>query len=212
MAAIVKIITAPAGNPVTLVEAKLQCRVTTPDLDTLFINLIAEATGDAESETSRALYTQTLELQLDYWPNDAHLPAAERYAIVVPRPPVQSITSVKYINAAGTEITLVENTDYIVQIADPRTRIAPKEGTVWPATIARPGCIRVRYVAGYGTETANNPDFHALRGGIFMRIASKFRNPSDEISGATVSKYDLGSSRVFQRYAVGHFGYEFSEN
>lgn len=212
MAAIVKIITASADKPVTSTEAKMQCRITSTDFDTLFTRLIAESTGEAESETSRALYTQTLELQLDKWPNDSHMPAMERYAIIVPRPPIQSITSVKYDDVDGVETTLVSGTDYDVQLADPRTRITPCEGTTWPATAANPGCIRVRYVAGYGTETANNPDFHAIRGGILMRIASKFRNPTDEVTGSIVSGFDLGSTRVFQRFAVSRFGYEFTEN
>jgi len=197
---------------VTSTEAKLQCRITSTDFDTLFTRLIAESTGEAESETGRALYTQTLELQLDKWPYDAHMPVMERSAIIVPRPPIQSITSVKYDDSDGVEQTLVSGTDYDVQIADPRTRITPCEGTTWPATASNPGCIRVRYVAGYGTETADNPDFHAIRGGILMRIASKFRNPADEITGSIVGHLEYGSSRVFQRFTVSRFGYEFTEN
>jgi uncharacterized phiE125 gp8 family phage protein len=84
-----KPITAPAEEPVTLVEAKAQCKVDHSADDALLAIFIQSAREAAEHITGRAFITQTWELVLDAFP------AAE---IQLSKPKIQSITSVKYLD------------------------------------------------------------------------------------------------------------------
>src|SRR5512139_1421702 len=81
----VKLITAPTSEPVTLAEAKLQCRVDISTDDTLIGNLITAAREWCEAHDWRVYMPQTWELYLDDWPTLS--------TVEIPKPPLQSITS-----------------------------------------------------------------------------------------------------------------------
>lgn len=140
------LITAPSVEPVTLAEAKLQCKVDadlTAD-DALISALISAVREQAEHEIGGALITQTWERTLDAFPS------AE---IELGMPPVQSITSVKYLDAAGTEQTLV-NTAYTLDAVAAPGWVLPAAGTDWPAAGDYANAVRVRFVAGFGAASS----------------------------------------------------------
>lgn len=141
-----KLITAPASEPVTLAEAKLHLRVETgvTDDDAWITATIQAARERAEHITNRAFITQTWELALDAFP------AAE---IKLPKPPLASITSVSYTDSAGVDQTL-SNTLYTPDLYSTPGWLLPAYGTSWPATRASANAVRVRYVAGYGAAAA----------------------------------------------------------
>lgn len=142
------LITAPASEPVTRAEAKLQCRIDadlTAD-DALIDGLIAAVREQAEHEIGGALVTQTWERTLDAFP-------AAGGAIELGMPPVQSITSVKYLDAAGTEQTLAPSAYTLDAVAAPGW-VLPAAGTDWPAAGDYANAVRVRFVAGYGLAAA----------------------------------------------------------
>src|SRR4051812_21902860 len=105
---------APVAEPVLLAEAKQHLRVDGAYDDALINRLIGSAREYAERETRRQLLTSTYKLTLDYFPgrcwtltNEA-LPREKaweygRYfhdrAILLPRPPLQSVTSIVYTDA-----------------------------------------------------------------------------------------------------------------
>lgn len=142
------LITAPASEPVTRAEAKLQCRIDadlTAD-DALIDGLIAAVREQAEHEIGGALVTQTWERTLDAFP-------AAGGAIELGMPPVQSITSVKYLDAAGTEQTLAPSAYTLDAVAAPGWAL-PAAGTDWPAAGDYANAVRVRFVAGFGLAAA----------------------------------------------------------
>lgn len=139
-----KLITAPAAEPVTLAEAKLHLRIDVTDEDSYVTALIQAAREHAEHITERALVTQTWELALDAFP------ARE---IKLPRPPLISIVSVTYDDAAGAAQVL-SPTLYTPDLYSTPGWLLPAYGTSWPATIAQANAVRVRYVAGYGAAAA----------------------------------------------------------
>ena len=83
-----KLITPPVGSALTLTEAKAHLRVTSSTEDTLHQAMIDAAEALAVTATGRQLMTATYDLTLD------------RFAPVIelPLPPLQSVTSVKYID------------------------------------------------------------------------------------------------------------------
>lgn len=137
-------ITAPAVEPLTLAEAKLHCRVDGSDEDALITALIVAAREQAEHETGRALVTQTWELVHDVFPE----------AFVLRRAPIQSVTSLKYLDSAtGAEQTL-DPADYLLDKDSEPGYVVPAYGKAWPATWPVPNAVRVRYVCGYGLGAA----------------------------------------------------------
>jgi len=90
-----KVVTPVATEPVTLAEARLQCKVDADDTthDALITGLITAAREFAEHYTGRALAPQTLEAALDAFTDDDY--------IDLPMPPVSSVTSIKYTDTAG---------------------------------------------------------------------------------------------------------------
>lgn len=160
-----KLITAPAEEPITLTQAKLQCRVDGSDEDALFTGVIIPAARHmAEQRTGQALVTQTWELALDAFPS------AE---IEIEKPPVQSITSVKYLDIDGVEQT-VSSTDYALDgYGSMQHRVIPDYGYSWPSSQSVPNAVKVRFVAGFGLATAVPEDIKAW---LLLAIGTLYAN------------------------------------
>ena len=144
------LVTPPAETPVSLAEAKAHLRVTSTAEDALVAALVAAATQHIEGRQGvlgRALVTQTWDARFDGFPRGL----AGR--IELPLPPLQSVTSVKYVNGAGDEITIDAST-YVVDAQHPIGRIRPAYNMFWPAPRPEEGSVRVRFVAGYGAAAA----------------------------------------------------------
>src|SRR5690606_14420890 len=121
-------------------------RVDGTDEDTLITGLIAAARETVETFAGRALITQTWELVLDDWPDSD--------TIKLPRPPLQSVTSVTYVDEAGVSHTL-SSASYIVDTDSEPGRLVLKAGESWPSeTLQAANGVRVRYAAGYGAAAA----------------------------------------------------------
>jgi len=136
-------ITAPATEPVSLEEAKLHARIDAAEDNPLVQALISAAREYCEDYLSKTIITTTLELTLDEWPEDC--------IISLPRPPLQSVTSIKYTDSDGIEHTL-DAVDYVVSPETGRGRVYLKE--IPAVTLREIGAIKVRYVAGYASAAA----------------------------------------------------------
>ncbi len=144
-------ITPPYLEPITLNEAKLHLRRDdiTAD-DALITALIAAARTHLENVTSRAFNQQTLELVFDDWPCED--------SISIPRPLLQSVSSIKYTDSSGTETTWT-TADYIVDTDSKPGRVSLAYNAVFPNATLRPvAAIKVRYVAGHGREFTFSAD------------------------------------------------------
>lgn len=160
---------APAAEPVTLTEAKNRLRVTVTGDDTDLTALIVECRQMAEAHCGRQFVTATWTLTLDEFPPyDA--------AIVLPRPPAQSVTHVKYYDADGVQQTWGSANYHASTAIDPG-RVTPAYGVSWPATqIGRPEAVEVRFVAGYGNQAAQPSEVKAA---VLEILAHRFANRGD---------------------------------
>ena len=138
-------ISSPTFEPVTLTEAKGQLRRDDITIDdALITSLIIAARAHIEDVTNRAICTQIFELVLDEWPCGD--------VITIPRSPLQSVTSLKYTDSSGTQATWA-TTNYIVDTDSKPGRVCLAYGVSWPSSTLRPAnAIRIRFVAGYGSE------------------------------------------------------------
>src|SRR5579864_2794521 len=103
-----KLVTAPAVEPVTTTMLKNHARIEIPDDDWSVIpRFIRAARRQMERDTNRFLVTQTWNLVLDQFP-------LRSIPLLVPRPPLQSVVSITTINSDGT--TTVDNvlSNYII--------------------------------------------------------------------------------------------------
>jgi uncharacterized phiE125 gp8 family phage protein len=131
-------VTAPAFEPVTLDEAKAHLRVDATADDALINALIVAAREYCENWTGRSLPRQTFKLTLDTFPA----------TISLPRPPLVSVTHVKYIDTNGTQQTLA-STEYRVDATSEPGRITPAYAKSWPSLRGQIADVEVQYVCGY---------------------------------------------------------------
>lgn len=135
--------TAPASEPVTRTEAKARLRVTVSDSDTDIDDSITEARALCEQECGRAFLTQTWTLTLDDFPLG--------YEIRLPRPPLASVTHVKYYDEDGVQQTF-SSSNYFVDTGTEPGRIWLSPDATWPTVqYGRPGAVEIRYVAGWAS-------------------------------------------------------------
>lgn len=183
-----KLITAATDLAVSLVEAKAHLKVDASDEDTLITALITAATERAEQITGRALLPQTWELTLDAFPS----------AFELTRVPATSITSLKYVDLAGTQQTL-SSTLYALDAADDYgfAYVVPAVGSSWPATREQINAVALRYVAGYA---AANVVPESIKAWIKLQVGAMYENRQAE---GAVQTYALGfADRLLDRYSV----------
>lgn len=186
----IKLITAPSVEPVTLAQAQAQCSVDGAEFDNLLNIFIAAARKRAEHETGRAFCTQTRELVLDDFADVCILRGA----------PIQSIVSVKYIDSAGAEQTLA-STEYLLDKDSEPGRLLPAIGKSWPATQAIPNAVRVRYICGYG-DAASVPD--DIKAWMLLVVTTMFENRSTVADSKNIALPD----RFWQCFLDPHRLYE----
>ena len=127
----------------TLAEAKAHSRVDIPDDDALIASLILAAREWVEGQTHRALLTQTWDCKYDEWTMEDG-----NYVLRLPLAPLQSVTSVTYIDGDGVSQTL-SSTLYQVVASTEHPRVVQAYGATWPTLRGQPESVTVRGVFGY---------------------------------------------------------------
>jgi uncharacterized phiE125 gp8 family phage protein len=127
-------------TPLSLSAGKLHLRVDHSDDDNAITDILKAAFDMVERKTGRAYREQTATLFLDGFPNGAE-------PMVLPRPPLQSVTSITYTDAAGNNQTLASNQYEVITSAVPG-EIIPVNGVVWPVALNRRGSVRITFAAG----------------------------------------------------------------
>lgn len=158
-----KLKTAPTIEPITLKEAKEHLRVDLDDDDFLITALIETARLLIEKRTGRALITQTWQLILD----------EDTEEIELPYPPLQSVSSVKYIKDDGTEATASSSLYDVDTSQNSPGRIKLKNGCSWPTHRDFASFI-IEYVVGYGDAADDVPE--TLKQAILQTVAHLYEN------------------------------------
>jgi len=125
-----------------------------------------------EAYLGRSLISTTWNLWLDAWPRDRsrenppqgvfNLPIdafdATLNYIELPRPPLGSVTHVKYYNTGDTVATFASS-KYFVDTKSTPGRVVLNTDESWPTTLLRDAnWIDVQFVAGYGTSETDVPE------------------------------------------------------
>jgi uncharacterized phiE125 gp8 family phage protein len=180
----VVVITPPAPI-VTIDEAKKHLLVDHSDDDTLIEALILAATQWLDGPAgwlSRSLGIQVLELQGSIWPCPGD---------TLPYPPEVEIVSVQYTDPSGVEHDLPP----------------PWDTEDRPAVRGRPGDVRIRYRAGYGSASGNpvvwtNNVPAPIKVAILMLVAQWYRTREPIAVGATIEQLPFAVEALLSPYRV----------
>lgn len=150
--------------------------------------MIAASRTYCENWTARAFVTQTWELVLDAFPT------AE---ILIPRPPLQSVTSIKYDDGAGVEQTLGTLLYAVDSVSQPGWVVPASSG--WPTGVWDGiNSVRIRYVAGYDPGTSSPVDLAEnvpgdLKAAILLYLGQLYDQREDVVVGTIVNKLPSGN-------------------
>lgn len=140
------LVTAPEREPVELPIEKLHARIDGVDDDDLVKIYAKTARRHAEQFLGRALVTQAWKLTLDHFPCGP---------IRLDLPPLQSVSSVKYLDSSGVEQTLDPSVYRAFGVgAEGGGGIELDYGKTWPVTYPVKEAVRITYVCGYGAPEA----------------------------------------------------------
>lgn len=163
------IVTGPDAEPVTLGEAQLHAESTQPEELANVASYLIGARQQCENFTGRAFVSRTYDLKIDWrWPCDRWWTR-----IVLPQPPLVSVTSVSYVDTNGATQALAAN-QYQVSSGDVFGVIVPAYGVSWPSVRCQVDAITVRFAAGYGTGPGSVPE--PIRQAIRLLLADSFEN------------------------------------
>jgi uncharacterized phiE125 gp8 family phage protein len=137
----------PTEMPVSLAQAKAHLRVEHALDDAEITGYVAAAVGHLDGWSGilgRAMVTQSWRQQFDGF---------DACRLRLRLGPLQSVTSVAYVDASGTPQTL-QPAVYDVLTDEIGPYVALAYGQSWPATRPQAAAVTITWVAGYGAAAA----------------------------------------------------------
>jgi uncharacterized phiE125 gp8 family phage protein len=183
-------VTPPSVEPIDKTLVKAQRRFSATTLDSLFDLWIAAARQHYEEQTGTQCITATREYWLDAFPWDRR--------IELPRPPLQSVASVEYLQADGTYATFIDDTvspailpyrvDPVAGEPARRGQIVLLDGYAWPVVLCQPKAVKITFDCGFGDTAVEVPAVirHAL-----LLLVGHFHKFGEEVSEARANILQL---------------------
>lgn len=157
-------------------------------IDTNFLNsFIKAATILCEEYTGRAFINRSLRLSID-GVEDVDETLTEGFSeapfqiyfnnyLTLPKPPLVSVTSIKYFDDDDTESTW-SSTNYYVDSDSQPARILLRTGGAWPTSLRKANGLQVNYTAGYGDSRADVPE--AIRVAIMQAALNMYEHRGED--------------------------------
>ena len=194
-----RLTTQPATEPLSADTLKAHARVDGDDEDALIATYIQVARQWAEQVTGRALVLQTWTMHFDRFP----------WVIKVPKPPLSSVTHIKYYDTNGDLQTLSSSLYQIDSSSEP-ARIIPAYEEIWPVTRSIMNAVEVEFVAGYAGTADSPPDYSAIPQSLInamMLIASTLERHREEVvlpdvSATQYHRLPLGAKTLLNQHRV----------
>ena len=161
----------PVSSPVTVEDARLHLDLDDNYYDSQLDRLIEVARRRVEQDTRRSLITQTHVLSMDTFPSNG--------IIELPTVPVQSVTSVTYVDTADATQTF---TEFTLDSNNTPSRLVLNDGESFPTVRAHYDDVKVTYVSGYGSTVASVDP--VAKFAILMLISHLFNSPSVTAHGS----------------------------
>ena len=199
----IEISTAPATEPLTLVEMRAHARLTstgspaTHPEDDLLQDKFKAARESVEDDTGRALITQTVKQYLDHWPWDG--------VIRLMRNPVQ-LTSpetvvVTYKDQAGDTQTW-GTSNYIVDYKSVPARITLEINKSFPTLRGLPNDVIITFPAGYGAAGTVPFRLKAATALLGAHLYENRESTAGTFGGGDIKVVPMGYDNLIFRYKV----------
>jgi uncharacterized phiE125 gp8 family phage protein len=142
-----KALTQPVVEPVSLAEAKAQCRIDTTADDAYVVALIAAAREYVEAYMDESLIDRQYVMRLDAFPA----------VIELPRPPMsqtaeRTAVSITYVTGESGATATLAATEYRVDRDSVPGRIRTLYAGSWPSHLLDYGSVTVTWWAGRGID------------------------------------------------------------
>ena len=185
--------TEPSEEPISVAEAKEHANVGITADDSLIGDYITAARVYCEGIAGRQFVTATWKLVLDRFPPGQ---------IVVPRPPLSSVTSITYTDENGNAQTW-SSALYQKDTNSEPGRIAPIETETFPNTQSGTyGTVVVTFVAGYGAAAAVAPRYRLA---IRMLVAQWYNFREPIVTGTTVANVPASVKALLMQGRIWRF-------
>jgi len=187
-----ELVTAPATDAALIDEVKEHMRVTIADDDAQIAGYIDGAIASLDGPKGlikRALVTQTWRLHLDGFYRE----------IVLPLPPLQSVTHIKYYDLDGVQQTLSSSV-YTVDANREPGRISLAYDESWPPTYHIRNAVEIEFIAGYGDDWNSIPDDLGVAIAQVANLFYDYREPI--LTGTIQSNLPFGAQAIIDRYRV----------
>lgn len=182
-----KITIEPTVEPLTLAEAKEHLRVDFDDEDILISSLITAAREVVENQTGRALINRTVCFGYDGF-------ECEFKPIF---PPLQSVSSITYVDLNGVEQTLSPDTYKVDKMSDP-ARITAAYNKSFPYSRCENGSVKITAVVGYGPDASYVPK--TIKQAMLLLIAHLYENREAVVAGKSLSEAPLTVKYLLSPY------------
>jgi len=158
--------TASTGEVVTTAELNKYLYISTTADDSFVETFNTAARADLEDRYGWSFRTQTWKYYLDNWPATDTLQ--------IPKPPLVSISSIKYIDSTGGTTSTFSSTNYFTNINGYLGEVVLEPDASWPGGTLRPANpIIVEFVSGYG-GSSQVPK--TIRQAVLFRAMELFEN------------------------------------
>jgi len=183
-----QLLEAPTVQAVSLEVAKKHLRIAPDDTDQddEVARIVRAATAWAERITQRSLCPQRWRLHLDGFPCGA---------VLIPKPPLQTVEAVSYTDSVGSVQTL-DASVYIVNPFEILGRVSLAQGESWPATRKQAMSVRIDFTAGY---TAVPEDVVSA---ILLLVGHLDQNREQVVTGTIATDLPMGVEALLSSYCV----------
>lgn len=184
----------PGDTPISLDEAKAHLRIQQDAEDSLIASLIQAVTDYFDVPNGvigKALYTQTWALSV---PN-----VDERFRIVLPITPVQSVSTITYYDGSNVQQSLTVG-DFHLYGNEDWAYLYPKDGISWPGVFSREDAITVTFVAGFGAAAAVP---QGIKQAMLLLLSHWYENRSSSIVGTSAQEMPTSVQSLVNLYRKG---------
>jgi uncharacterized phiE125 gp8 family phage protein len=193
---ILRLVTAPSVEPITVPEAKEHLHLEHALDDTYVTSLIKAAREYTEKICWRGLLSQTWEMVL------GGFPVCDEF-IKLPKGNLLSVTHVKYLDDDGVLTTMSSSTQYELDQKSVPGRVLLRYEQSWPSYRERWNAVQIEYIVGYGTVATDVP--MSVRQAMLLLIAQMYEQRVPEITGTIVAKVGFAFDALIAPYRLRRF-------
>ncbi len=195
---VLRLVTAPEAEPVTLAAAKSHLRLEeTAEDDATIRSLIIAARQHIEEICWRALALQTWEFVTDKFDDDGE-------GIELPKGTLAEVASVKYVDGDGVLRTMTPVTDYVVDSYSVPGRVRLAYGKSWPSIRGQWDAVRIEYDVGWDFTGTVWDGPAALQQAVLLLVSQMYEHRTPEVTGA-ISQVSFAVESLIAPYRLMSF-------